>query len=86
VFSAEKDPGATGATVQVGLATAVIEARILSKIDPWTDLIKSPDFNGAASGPEAAQGVWELRVNGNSESSMFGVFVAMATPGFIILL
>jgi hypothetical protein len=81
-----KDFGATGVTLEFGLASGAVRARMISKLDPWQDLVENPEFKGAAKSREVAKGVWELSVDGKPDAAMFAVFALMATVGFIVLL
>jgi hypothetical protein len=81
-----KDLGATGVTVEFGLASGATRACMISESDPWKRLVNHPDFNGAAKSREVANGVWELSVDGKPDAASFAVFVLMAVLGFVVLL
>jgi hypothetical protein len=80
------DPGATGIAVEFGLASGAVKARIVSKTDPWKDLVKNPEFNGAARSREVERGVWELSVEGKPEAAAMAVFALMGLLGFVVLI
>jgi len=83
---AAKDPGATGLTIEFGLASGAIRARVISKADFWKDIVGHRDFAGAASSRASGPGVWELSVQGQPEAAPFAVFALMAMLGFVVLI
>lgn len=84
IIANAKDPGATGLTVEVGLASGAIRARMISKSDFWKEIGGRPESAGAASSRESGPGVWELSVEGKPEAATFAVFALMAMLGFVI--
>ena len=75
---------APGLTVELGLASDAVKARIQTKSDPWKPLVGSPDSQGAAKSSEVAPGVWELSVQGNPHAGGFAVFALMGLLGFMV--
>jgi hypothetical protein len=86
LFPRGESVGTTGITAEFGLASGGARARVIAKSDPWKKLVNNPDFKGAAKSLEAADGVWELLVGGDTEAASFAVFALMAALGFVILL
>ena len=84
--SGRENLGAVGLVVEFGLDNDVALARMIAKADPWKELVKSPDFRGAATSSQTAGGIWELKIAGKPDAAGFAVFVLMAELGFVILL
>jgi hypothetical protein len=80
-----EDFGATGIAVEFGLASGAVKARMVSKTDPWKELVGHEEFNGAARSREVESGVWELSVDGKPEAAGLAVFALMALLGFVVL-
>jgi len=80
-----KDAGAIGLTVEFGLTSGAIRARMISKADPWKQFVDDPQFKGAAHSRQSPDGVWELSVDGKPEAALISVFSLMAALGFIVL-
>jgi hypothetical protein len=80
-----KDPEATGLTVEFGLDSAGARGKILAKSNPWPELDKSPDSQGAKS-QKPADGVWEFSVANTPDSGFAGVFALMGFLGFVVLI
>jgi len=84
LISNGEDLGATGLTVEFGLASGAVRARMIAKSDPWKKAVNDPQFAGAAKSREAAHGIWELSVEGKPEAGFMAVFVLMALLGFVV--
>jgi hypothetical protein len=81
--------GATGAIFEAGPHKGQLRALWLSasRDNPWEELSKSPDFRGAATVRQVADGIWELSVNDDVlGAGSFAVFAIMAFLGFAVLI
>jgi hypothetical protein len=83
-----KDEGAIGVTMQVGLPLGKISARWLtaSNVNPWEELTKSNEFQGGASSRKVSDQVWELSVSDGVEPGSFAILALMGALGFLVLL
>jgi hypothetical protein len=82
-----KDVGAQGITVEFGLASGAVRARMISKLNPWEGLDSSPEFHDAAKAREETSGVWEFTIEGKPEAAnMAAAFALMAYLGFVVFL
>src|SRR5207244_729203 len=60
MLALEADPEAIGLIVQFGPASNSAVARMISKSNPWKELVGRDEFHGAAQSRGLAKGVWEL--------------------------
>jgi hypothetical protein len=81
----EEDPGVTGITVEFGLTSGAVRARMVSRTNPWKDLVDNAEFHGAAKSREVDRGVWELSVEGKPEAGGMAVLWLIGLLGFVVL-
>jgi len=82
--SGGKNLEVTGLTVEFGLKSASAKAQMIAKSNPWEELEKSPESQGAKS-QKISDGVWELSFPNTPESGFFAVFALMGFLGFAVL-
>ncbi len=75
---------ATGVTVAFGLPFGAAQARIISKSDPWKELLDDSEFKDMATSHEISEGVWEVSVAGRAEAAPIAILVLMSALGFSV--
>jgi len=76
-----KDVGATGMTAEFGLASGGVRARMLSRSEPWKELMGVPELAGRVRSREFSVGVWELSIDGKPEAANMAAFALMGMLG-----
>jgi hypothetical protein len=79
------DPTATGSTMQVGPASAVLGCWVSkANADPWREFSTSKDLKGRATTRRNALGGWEVAVSASNKEVMFFATAALfGSLGFV---
>ena len=86
LMGAGKDIGQIGMTAEFGVASGGARARMLSRSDPWKELVDNSELAGMVRSRKVSEGVWEISIDGNPQAANMAAFGLMAMLGFAVFI